>query len=96
MILGRILILDGIENAERNVLPTLNNLLENREMSLDDGRFLKLQSKDSATLDPTKVAIVNNNFRVIALGLPVPPYVGRTMDPPLRSRVQVRERGTAY
>ena len=26
--------------AERNVLPTLNNLLENREMSLDDGRFL--------------------------------------------------------
>jgi hypothetical protein len=22
------------------VLPTLNNLLENREMSLDDGRFL--------------------------------------------------------
>jgi von Willebrand factor A domain-containing protein 8 len=35
---GSILILDGIENAERNVLPTLNNLLENREMSLDDVR----------------------------------------------------------
>lgn len=30
----------GLEKAERNVLPTLNNLLENREMSLDDGRFL--------------------------------------------------------
>jgi von Willebrand factor A domain-containing protein 8 len=29
---GRVLILDGIEKAERNVLPTLNNLLENREM----------------------------------------------------------------
>ncbi|CAK4732189.1 unnamed protein product [Aphanomyces euteiches] len=27
---GRILILDGLEKAERNVLPTLNNLLENR------------------------------------------------------------------
>lgn len=27
---GRVLILDGIEKAERNVLPTLNNLLENR------------------------------------------------------------------
>ena len=26
--------------AERNVLPTLNNLLENREMGLDDGRLL--------------------------------------------------------
>jgi von Willebrand factor A domain-containing protein 8 len=28
------------KNAERNVLPVLNNLLENREMSLEDGRFL--------------------------------------------------------
>ena len=37
-----ILILDGIEKAERNVLPILNNLLENREMSLEDGRFLVL------------------------------------------------------
>lgn len=37
---GRILILDGIEKAERNVLPVLNNLLENREMHLEDGRFL--------------------------------------------------------
>ena len=37
---GRVLILEGIEKAERNVLPTLNNLLENREMALDDGRFL--------------------------------------------------------
>ena len=27
---GRILILDGVEKAERNVLPVLNNLLENR------------------------------------------------------------------
>lgn len=25
---------------ERNVLPVLNNLLENREMQLEDGRFL--------------------------------------------------------
>lgn len=37
---GRLLVLDGIEKAERNVLPILNNLLENREMALDDGRFL--------------------------------------------------------
>ena len=33
-------ILEGIEKAERNVLPILNNLLENREMQLEDGRFL--------------------------------------------------------
>ena len=37
---GRVLLLDGIEKAERNVLPVLNNLLENREIALDDGRFL--------------------------------------------------------
>lgn len=34
---GKILILDGLEKAERNVLPTLNNLLEHREMHLEDG-----------------------------------------------------------
>ena len=34
------MVLEGIEKAERNVLPVLNNLLENREMQLDDGRFL--------------------------------------------------------
>jgi hypothetical protein len=37
---GRLLIIDGIERAERNVLPTLNNLLENREMNLEDGRTI--------------------------------------------------------
>lgn len=37
---GRVLILEGIEKAERNVLPVLNNLLENREMHLEDGRLL--------------------------------------------------------
>ena len=42
---GRILILDGIEKCERNVLPILNNLLENREMSLEDGRFLVAPDK---------------------------------------------------
>lgn len=37
---GRILVLEGLEKAERNVLPVLNNLLENREMQLEDRRFL--------------------------------------------------------
>jgi hypothetical protein len=39
------LIIDGVEKAERNVLPILNNLLENREMQLDDGRFLMAADK---------------------------------------------------
>eukprot|EP01059_Diplonema_ambulator_P006574 TRINITY_DN16228_c0_g1_i1.p1 TRINITY_DN16228_c0_g1~~TRINITY_DN16228_c0_g1_i1.p1 ORF type:complete len:1840 (+),score=308.42 TRINITY_DN16228_c0_g1_i1:488-5521(+) len=33
---------------------------------------------------------VSENFRVIALGLPVPPFQGAPLDPPLRSRFQAR------
>ncbi|KAG0792461.1 hypothetical protein G6F57_004554 [Rhizopus arrhizus] len=86
---GRILILDGIEKAERNVLPILNNLLENREMALDDGRFLT--TKDLIDNKTTKFEKVNPRFLVFALGLPVPPYVGYPLDPPLRSRFQSRD-----
>lgn len=45
---GRVLILDGIERAERNLLPLINNLLENREMHLDDGGFLLRHDKFDA------------------------------------------------
>ena len=48
---GRILVLDGIEKAERNVLPVLNNLLENREMPLDDGRLLISSSRYDKLLE---------------------------------------------
>lgn len=33
---------------------------------------------------------VHENFRVVALGLPVPPFAGKPLDPPLRSRFQAR------
>lgn len=94
-IAGRVLLLEGIEKAERNVLPTLNNLLENREMSLDDGRFLMsaraydallAEGRSKAELDERRIVRVHPDFRVIATGLPVPPFEGRTLDPPLRSR----------
>jgi hypothetical protein len=108
---GRLLILDGLENAERNVLPTLNNLLENREMMLEDGRFLmrqeavqSLEAAEAAEAAGTgagagsgvgasgsaRLVAVHPDFQVIALGLPVPPYQGRPLDPPLRSRFQSR------
>ncbi|KFM72906.1 hypothetical protein X975_02246, partial [Stegodyphus mimosarum] len=95
---GRFLILDGIEKVERNVLPVLNNLLENREMQLEDGRFLiaperydKLLSKHSKkVLDDWKLVRVSEDFRVVALGLPVPPFKGNPLDPPFRSRFQAR------
>lgn len=96
---GRVLVLEGVEKAERNVLPVLNNLLENREMQLDDGRFLVspgrydklLQSYSKETLDNWKLVRVSEDFRVFALGVPVPPYRGNPLDPPFRSRFQVRD-----
>uniref|UniRef100_A0A914XQV0 ATPase dynein-related AAA domain-containing protein n=1 Tax=Plectus sambesii TaxID=2011161 RepID=A0A914XQV0_9BILA len=95
---GRVLILDGVEKAERNVLPILNNLLENREMQLDDGRFLVapekydklLKEHTSEELESWQLVRVSKDFHVVALGLPVPKFRGHTLDPPLRSRFQSR------
>ncbi|CAG8855076.1 46405_t:CDS:1, partial [Gigaspora margarita] len=89
----------GIEKAERNVLPILNNLLENREMVLEDGRFLVhpkryaslAESNSKVNMDGWKLVKVSEHFIVIALGLPVPPYIGHSLDPPLRSRFQCRD-----
>ncbi|KAI6191883.1 Von Willebrand factor A domain-containing protein 8 [Aphelenchoides bicaudatus] len=93
---GRVLIIDGIEKTERNVLPILNNLLENREMQLDDGRFLmdakkydKLVEKyGKEGVEKMKLERVSEDFAVIALGLPIPNFKGYPLDPPLRSRFQ--------
>ena len=96
---GRVLLLDGIERAERNVLPALNNLLENRELSLQDGRMLlspfAFDHLVATGHTPSQLAAmglvrVSPLFRVIALGLPVPAFPGFPLDPPLRSRFQVR------
>ena len=83
---GGLLILDGLERAERNVLPTLNNLLQNRSMSLDDGRLLLPE----ASRGGSSVDRVPATFRVIAITAPCPPFKGRPLDPPLRSRLQAR------
>ncbi|GIY28025.1 von Willebrand factor A domain-containing protein 8 [Caerostris darwini] len=95
---GRFLILDGVEKVERNVLPVLNNLLENREMQLEDGRFLVAPEKydqllkeyTPVELNEWKLVRVSENFRVVALGLPVPHFKGNPLDPPFRSRFQAR------
>jgi len=96
---GSVLILDGIEKAERNVLVVLNNLLENREMALEDGRFLcsparydaLLKSSTREELEAWRLVRTSEKFRVVALGLPVPRYQGSTLDPPFRSRFQARD-----
>lgn len=90
---GRLLVLDGLEKAERNVLPTLNNLLENREMPLDDGTTLVSPDHAAATREESReslgVAPVHRDFRVAALAS-VADGEGATLDPPLRSRFQAR------
>jgi hypothetical protein len=47
---GAILILEGVERAERNVLPVLNNLLENRECPLENGASLVSASRHAILL----------------------------------------------
>ena len=96
---GRILVLEGLEKAERNLLPILNNLLENREMALEDGGFLmhptrfdELVAAGSSVEDlaARRLLRVSEDFLVVALGLPVPRFAGNPLDPPLRSRFQAR------
>ncbi|KAJ7057255.1 AAA domain-containing protein [Mycena amicta] len=92
---GRILILEGIEKAERGIMPVLNNLLENREMNLDDGTHIihphRYSQLDTSTDDDGNIFIpAHRNFRVIAIAAPVPPFPGHPLDPPFRSRFQAR------
>ncbi|KAH7915875.1 AAA domain-containing protein [Hygrophoropsis aurantiaca] len=94
---GRLLILEGIEKAERGIMPVLNNLLENREMNLDDGSLI-VHPQKYAQLEAERPPLVNGKvfipahkaFRVIAIAAPVPPYPGYPLDPPFRSRFQAR------
>lgn len=86
------MIIEGLEKAERNILPILvsveiafltlqNNLLENREMSLEDGSFLmnakqydELVNEKGYTkqqMDELRLIRVDPKFRIVALSLPV-------------------------
>ncbi|KAK7042195.1 von Willebrand factor A domain-containing protein 8 [Favolaschia claudopus] len=92
---GRILILEGIEKAERGIMPVLNNLLENREMNLEDGTHIihphRFAQLDTLKDDSGNVFIpAHKNFRVVAIAAPVPPFPGHPLDPPFRSRFQAR------
>ena len=63
------LLLEGIEKAERNVLPVLNNLLENREMQLEDGRFLMAPERYVGRKSP----LATKNLLEVTDGLRRPP-----------------------
>ncbi|KAF8278544.1 putative AAA domain (dynein-related subfamily)/von Willebrand factor type A domain containing protein [Trypanosoma cruzi] len=124
---GQLLLLEGLEKVERNVLPVINNLLENREMHLENGMMLihperydrllqellsakkrryehgssdikngeKMSSHDAMTHAAAHEELrrmgfirVSEHFRVVGITVPVPPYDGNPLDPPLRSRFQ--------
>ncbi|TFK81956.1 hypothetical protein K466DRAFT_501194 [Polyporus arcularius HHB13444] len=91
---GRVLILEGIEKAERGIMPVLNNLLENREINLDDGTHIvhphRYELLDGTEAETSTFIPAHKNFRVIAIAAPVPPYPGYPLDPPFRSRFQAR------
>lgn len=73
---GRLFVLDGMERAERNVLPVLNNLLENRTCPLDGGGSLisaqrydsLLQTHSKSELDALQLRRCHKRFRIIAIG----------------------------
>lgn len=50
-----------------------------------------MQEHTKEELDSWKIVRVSEDFRVIALGLPVPKFKGNPLDPPLRSRFQARD-----
>lgn len=74
---GRLLVLEGMERSERGILPLLNNLLENREMALEDGRFLVSHARrtgdtpaaegGAAQRGDARLMRVHPSFRVCAI-----------------------------
>lgn len=54
-------------------------------------KLLNFQEHGENELTKWGLVRVSENFRVIALGLPVPKYSGVLLDPPLRSRFQARD-----
>ena len=68
-------------------------------MHLEDGRLLipaerydkLLEENGQEELDKWQLVRVSEDFRVVALGLPIPHYTGNPLDPPLRSRFQARD-----
>ncbi|KAJ1450677.1 AAA domain-containing protein [Pelagophyceae sp. CCMP2097] len=91
---GRVLVLEGVQSAEPNVLSVLNNLLEHREMPLEDGTLLtqhfdaRVAAAVAAGAECGGLARVDSNFLVVAISTDA-----AALDPPLRSRFAARRLG---
>jgi hypothetical protein len=99
----------GIEKAERNLLPILNNLFENPEINLGNGRFLVAPDRydklvaiarqtDDVQMSKLKLLRVHQDFRFMAIGLPVPKYEGNpfdsSKDPHVKLKIQITRNKT--
>ncbi|XP_016086578.1 von Willebrand factor A domain-containing protein 8 [Sinocyclocheilus grahami] len=69
---------------------TETDLKQRREIRSGTAFYID-QEHTKDELDAWKIVRVSEDFRVIALGLPVPRYKGNPLDPPLRSRFQARD-----
>jgi hypothetical protein len=90
---GHVLILDGLGKVEPNLLPLINELLESRQMELEDGFLLAPEAYDRLDADARanpKLLRCHEQFRVLALVTPTKFDAGLPLDPPLRSRFQSR------
>ncbi|KAF9648314.1 hypothetical protein BDM02DRAFT_3187271 [Thelephora ganbajun] len=102
---GRILILEGIEKAERGIMPKTGkceNIAATGHRSpaltgyrnLDDGTYIihshRYELLDKSADEDRLFMPAHKNFRVVAIAAPVPPYPGYPLDPPFRSRFQAR------
>ena len=73
-------------------------MLENRTCPLDGGgSLISAQRYDTLLATHTRDELhalqlrrCDERFRIVAIGAPVPPYVGAPLDPPLRSRFAAR------
>lgn len=63
---GRVLVLEGVEKAERNVLSVINNLLENREIQLEDGRFLTAPERFDDLARRNLISAGNNRENLVS------------------------------
>ena len=93
---GAVELLDGAQAVAESSSASVSASATRRFVILSPFRFLVaaprydklLETHSKEELDSWNLLRVSEDFRVIALGHPVPKYPGNALDPPLRSRFQ--------
>ena len=66
------------------MVPDVWSVVRRYAQLLSDGQYTDKEMRARGLVP------VHPDFRILALGLPVPPHPGHTLDPPLRSRFQAK------